>query len=438
MSNQNQIAIPVFLVAGGNVATPTAGESYLGSGNAFNIADRQLGVVNPTGTYIANGDTPADEPRIAIIQGTPNSTNLSNVSVMGQGDKGIVKSPFLTKNNVKHVASNNYQLGRYELDYITGVGTPVANERYALNVTLRRGRTDITHGDLGEVLSVETTYTSGDASALLQDLAMKFNRDHSKYYAGGNGTAPVIALGIGAGGTVIGGLTAQAAATTVQTDAAGTTSLPNSQLMTHSLSTAIGNVAGLSTATIVNMTGAATLTGLLIVVMHDDELEVIDTVPQLAISSRVTLGAVESDVEDLASTITKVSTGSDGVNTGRLVALEFDRRARQVAFSLQTDPVNNEYPLRAPTYVDADAEGYNVVKIELEDQDNHDMTLNKKHVKQIFICLPAAVSNPTATADVGYTVASTQTNTITALNLVLTPWLQATDAVFQGEAAVFA
>ena len=56
------------------------------------------------------------------------------------------------------------------------------------------------------------------------------------------------------------------------------------------------------------------------------------------------------------------------------------------------------------------------------------------HFQQVFICLPAAVSNPDADADTGFTIATTQTNTVTALNTDLTPWLASTDAVFKGDA----
>ena len=96
---------------------------------------------------------------------------------------------------------------------------------------------------------------------------------------------------------------------------------------------------------------------------------------------------------------------------------------------------SNEYPLRAPTYVDANAEGYNVTVIEaVNDNGNKPMALPNDHYQQVFIALPAAVSNPSADADTGYTVATTQTATVTALNTDLTPWLASTDAQFKGEA----
>lgn len=433
----------VTAINNGIVQPTGGGESLAGSGDAFAIADRQLGVVHsghdgvrPDNYFISSGDTVADAPVINIVQGTPNSNSLSEVSAFGHTHKAVVKSAGLSKANVLSVATNPFELGRYEMSLITGVGTPVVGQRYALTVTIDGPRTNITHGESRETLQVSLEIPTGSNTVtyLLEQLAIKFNDTYSKYVGGQHN---VVAIGLGSGGTALGGLTSSSSLTVQNTGTAKTLSMNTKTI--NSLNAAITAESDLSSTLTANtLTGSATLTGLLIVVFHEDTLQVVDTLPSVAASAEVTLGATDFDDDALANTVTRVSTGYTGTNTGRQVSLEFNRRARQLAFSLQNYVSMGEYPLQAPTYVDENAEGYNVTVIQAKNVDDKPLSPLNHHFQDVFIALPAAVSNPSADADTGYTIASTQTTTIAELNIDLTPWLASTDAEFKGSATAAA
>lgn len=432
------------------IVQPTGGEANLvGTGDAFAIADKQLGIIASgndnhdasirDNDFISAGDTPTTIPAIKLVQGTPYSTSLSSISAFGHTHKAVVKSAPITKANLKSVATYKYELPRYEIDYLTAVGDPVAGKRYALTVTLESPRTDITHGMNREVLQSSVTIPSGSAndSYLLEQLAYKFNRDYSKYVGFGHHNVIAFCVDTAGTGTVMGGLTSSTAAFNFQLDGeAGQKTFAPNQTFVHSLNTAIGNVAGISTAGIVNINPASspTVNALMIVTFHNETLPVFDDVPSLRERAQVTLGPVDFDTAALAVTNTKACTGFDGSNTGRQVALEFNRRARQLAFSLENYVNHNEYPLQAPIYVDENQAGYNVTVLEIQDTDDTPFGSLNQNYKQVFICLPAAVSNASADADTGYTIATSQTNTVTALNTDLTPWIAATDAEYKGSA----
>lgn len=432
----------------GNITQPTGGEANMvGSGNAFAIADKQLGVIAGDSNavnirhndYISAGDTVTTVPTIQIVQGTPNSTQLDKVSAFGDGHKAVVKSAPITKDNLLSVTTTTYQLPRYQMDYFTGVGDPVVGERYALTVQLESPRTDVTHGMNREKLqvSVEIPTGSNNDSYLLEQLAYKFNRAYSKYVGNGNHNIIAFCVDTAGTGTVMGGLTSSTAAFNFHSDAElGQKTFAPNQTFINSLNTAIGNVSGISTAGIVDIdpTSSPTINALLVVTFDNEPLKVFDDEPTLFERAQVTLGAVDMSTADLAVTHNVVSTAFDGRNTGRQCYIEFNERARQLAFSLENYVNHNEYPLQAPVYVDEDQAGYNVTILEFRNPEQPNMGLKGETYHQAVILLPAAVNNPTADADTGYTVATTQTNTVTALNTDLTPWLASTNAEFKGSA----
>ena len=85
-SHTDAPASEVFLVASGNQAL-ASGSLYPASGTALGIADGQLGLIaaDDSGTVAKNafltaGQTIANAPRVKLVQGTPNSADISGLS----------------------------------------------------------------------------------------------------------------------------------------------------------------------------------------------------------------------------------------------------------------------------------------------------------------------------------------------------------------------
>jgi hypothetical protein len=443
-TNRSQAPMETFLVGKSNQALVVSGD-LVTAGTSLNIADGQLGVLSadPNGTvkpgkFIPAATTAANVKAIEIIQGTPNSSQTTEVNAFGIGHKAYVRSGVIAKDKIRSVSTLVYQHPRYSIWYLSGVSALAANTSYYATITLEGERIDTTHGMNREVIrqSVKTpaTLPTDAADFVLQNLALKINQSSKFVNPNTNyaGNKPIVAFGVkssGGSGTTIGTLTKNTAAFnfakyTVGGSAIQSTFKTDLDLI-NSLKTAIGSVSGLSTATIENLGNvapgsASTVDGLLIIAFREKEIAAFDDVKELSIRADVNFGA-ELGVAQPTYTLSHVCTPSEGVNTGRQVYLRYADRAEQQIFTLQNWPINGK-PYPVPENYLSKTGKYTVTIIEYYDNDN---VISGEHefVKTAVICLPAAISDETVSASTGLTIATSDTATVTALNNTLSAWI---------------
>lgn len=443
------------------IVQPTGGTTTIhDDSTALLISSLQLGVVRADDhvTWVSPGDDIVDAPAIQVVQGTPNSSQIHLASPFNVGDQALILSSPIVANRVKSVSTRRFELGRFHIEHLRGFGSLAVATRYKMVSTVEGVRTDITHGYNREVLSAEVETAAvaptNQLDFVLQNLALDLNRDYSKFVSANNpilasGNMPFVVFGIktsGGSGTTIGTLTASSAAFNFAKYTAGGSTVQctfkPTRLFINSLNKAIANQAGLATATIENLGNvtpgsAATIDELLVVTLHENTLPVFDDVVSVVSRAHTTFGPAVLGTTPPTYTYELVSEGFNGTNTGRQVVLEYNRRARQRIQSLQNYVHRNEYPLLPTDYLNVNQEGYTVTIIEHTSNSNVQLGLNADNYQQTIIVLPASVTSGSTGADAstGYTIATEDSATVTALNATLGAWLASNENVVFEEAA---
>lgn len=424
-----------ILVGTGNQALATATSALAGSGSALNILNGQLGILSADhrgletfGNFITPGRTAIQVGAIQVAQGTPKSAAIQTVNPWGYDDPAVVVSGVIQPDRVISVSSSRFALGRLNVRRVQ-TGTPVASTEYTSFVTLRSVRRDRVYNAADDtiVASVITPAAATDMKDwFLQNIAHKLNT-HSVL---ANGSKPFVVLGIdfaGGSGTVIGTL---AAGTNVDFMVLGgiTYSVTMTQEFIATLTSAVAAVAGVATATIevidLSTAGAAAkIDELFVVGLNETPSVAFDNIPQTKVRARI-------DFKDnISTTITQLVAPSDTRNHGRGWQLRDADRAQLLRFSLENHPIKGEYPIVPYSYVDPTL---NYTSTIIEYYAEETVISGTTHEPKVCtILLPCAVSNPTATVNTGYTIATTATTTVTALNNSLGAWLASASDVYQ-------
>lgn len=447
-SNKNQAPMETFLV--GTVTGSVASGNTAAAGNSLPITDGQLGIVSvdpdsvrPPGTFITAGDTATAVRAVEIVQGTPNSSNLSNVNAFGIGHKALVRSGVIRKDKIRSISTYKYELPQYSVWYLTGLSGLANNTRYYVNLTMEGERIDTTHGMnrevIREVVKTPAAAPTNIADFVLQNLGLSINK-LSKFVnpnTGFAGTKPIIAFGVKSDAvndaddiadiSTATGITTAALASKAfaRYTVAGTTHTceytPDIPFV-NSLNKAIGSVAALGTAKIIELGSvtpgsAATIDGLLIVAFRETPIAAYDDVKEQSIRLDVNFGS-EFGTTQPTYTLNHVCKPFEGTNSGRQLDLRYKDRAAQMIFNLQNWPVDGKpYPV-PESYINP-ATNYQVTVIEYYDTDNK-IVNDTESVAYLYICLPTALASATATAGTGFTV---NTAAITGLEASVGAWL---------------
>lgn len=432
-SNKNQAPMETFLVA--SVATTaTAGDSLAAAGNSLPIDNGELGIVSAdpsgattSGKFLTAGQTAAQVKAVQIVQGTPNSSNLSNVNPFGVGHKALVKSGIIRKDKVRSIATYHYELPQYSIWYLTGLSGIANNTRYYVNITMEGERIDTTHGMnrevIREVVKTPATAPTNVNDYVLQNLGLGINK-LSKFLntnSGFAGTKPIIAFGVKSDGTNDADDINDIATTTGITGASlasknfaqytvnGTTyqcEYTPDMVFVNSLNKAIGHTSALGTAKLVSLGSvtpgsAATIDGLLIVAFRETPIAAYDDIKEQSIRLAVNFGS-EFGTTQPTYTLNHVCKPFEGANGGRQLDLRYKDRAAQQIFNLQNWPVDGRpYPI-PESYIDPN-KNYMATIVEYYDEDN---TISGQHesVGQVVMLLEATIANPTAAAGTAFDV----------------------------------
>lgn len=436
-TNKVQAPIKMILTGNGDQNVLATG-AYPTTGNTVNIGDQQLGVLSadnssatqPFNDYLAAGNTAVQVKSIRLVQGTPYSSNLSLISPFNVTHKASLMSDYIDADKVISVTTKQYAPASYATQHLTAITAPTVSTNYKLTLTLQSQKRDIEYSDRkrDQIVSVKQAPagTVDTTSYILENLAWELNNE-SLYVTG---TKPFIVFGIdaaGGGGTTIGTLAA-GDSIPFQLVNGQTYSITADTTLINTLVNAVATTAALATATIEvldppNAGGAAGVDQLLVMGFNEPDAIVFDD----SISKKV---RAEMHT-DLDGTLTTTSRPTDEVGIGSTWKIEWLKRVAPYIYSLQNKEFGNYDVLteNIPRYM-VDTQGYVSTIIEYFSQENNASGRLSNTMKQAVILLRSGITNPTANVNTGYTVATTDSTTVTDLNNILGAWLSSASNEF--------
>lgn len=431
----------VYLVSSGNQAL-AAGSLYPASGNALGVLDGQLGLVAADdsgtvakGTFLTAGQTVANAPRVQLVQGTPNSADITAVSSNSSvySHQPVVKSRIIDSKNAVSVTGKAAAIGSRSA-YVIGSAvaanaiTAADNFDYELKITMDGRRKNKTYG-VSSFDNVQPSfrglaYTTTPSIVnpldhIVKNLAYTTNLqsaavDHmpNKY----GGTKPFVAFAVDVDGGVAGSttLTAIAAGTPFDFMVRNGVTLqytPDAEFVA-TITNVIANSELLTTSTIqvidLGTAGAAAGADTILLVALDDRMAVVED-REKTTKVRLRVGAGDLKLGNQQLGLVEASSADEGFGKGRLFYINYQERAEHMIWSEQVTGDPRSW-LRVPSYVDPTLT-YNITSIFHRDDLESTYTFNSKHPHVTHILVPATA------AGVG------EAATVTSLNLIVGPWL---------------
>ncbi len=189
-----------IIVASGDQALPTG--SLVTTGTNLNLANGQVGVlsydanstVKPLGRYLASGDDSKEVTAIKVVQGTPKSAATQTVSLWEEGDKALVESGIIRRNQVTGVSVKKASFGQWSGVALTNFPTPANDVDYGLYVNTDSTRIDTAYpqndntvyAELGAI-NFTTNGITQPKDYTLQKIASQLNSRSKLVARNGNG-----------------------------------------------------------------------------------------------------------------------------------------------------------------------------------------------------------------------------------------------------------
>lgn len=435
-----QASMERILVASGNQALITG--DYATTGNTVNVGSGQLGVesadidsaTTAEGTYITAGNTALQVKAVQAVQGTPLSGNLSAISAFKVTDEASIKSSPIIADRVVSVKTVLPTVSTHDIMLHTGFTAPTAETDYKFTVTLQSHKRDLyyTAQKRDQVVATSSAATglTNTLDWLLQDLATQLNTQSILTNGAGK---PFMVVGINDAtpGSVTGtalGTIAAGDSLDIMTWNGITYSYTATTEFVASLTEAIAADASLSLAELLTIdvttagAAAAAVDSLLVIGLDEPFAAGFDD----SIHTKV---RVEGATDLVEATRAWVSRAKPGQGDGRVWREQWYRRMGLYIKDLSN--IGHDYDLTnrdLPQYIDSTGL-YTSTTIEYYSEEST-LTGIVEPPHRLVILLPAAISNPTADADTGYTIATTATTTVTQLNAALGAWLSSASDAF--------
>lgn len=456
------------------------------TGNTVNLQNQQGGVLSvdqhsattSANNFITAGNTALQVKKVKVLQGTPNSQALNNVNPFGTGHKAYLQSGILDAKKILSVSAAKPKLGVYDMQYMSSFTAPTVNIDYTLGLTLESHKRDAEFTlNKRDRMNVATHAVTGSPTSPTDELLQNWAADLNVNSVWVKGVRPFIvfginpspatvtagsfvvgqtytiltvgttdftligasantvgvtftATGVGAGngtatvGTRINSITATKSIPFITHDGA-TYNFQSSITFVNSLTTAIaGGLSATAGIQVLNKTtagAAANVTALLVVGLDEQEAVVFDdwTVRKVRVFADTSLANTSVDV---AKAVEESGTGKQWYQRWKQIAA-FDGTTYNV--------LSHPYHLsleNLPSYIDQ-TKLYTATIIEFEGNEET-ITVDPTYSHQLVILLEATVTNSTAAAGTAYTIATSDTTTVAALNASLGAWLQSASNEF--------
>lgn len=434
-NNRFQAPVEKILVGSNNVLMPEAGSS-VGTGDAMlNLPNGALGLVSRDisgttltelyGDYISAANASVDKVGVVeLIQGTPNSNQLSRVNPFDVNDRAFVGSGPIHADKIVSIENTLYTPGKYSAQLVKGFAAPAPNVEYKLSVITQSQKRDIEYSDRKRDQNAVTfAYAGAYTSTLdlvLQNLASGVNIN-SLYV---KGHKPYIVLGInyaGGSGLALASIAKNTAIPFLTHEGITYNYTANVEFV-KTLQNAVVEDAGLLDATIetidiVTAGAAAKIDALLVVGL--DEPFALGFDDSISRKTRVRLHTNLS-----GASFDKVSTPMETVGGGREWKIRFEQRMGLYIHTLQNKD-HGDYPIQIPNYIDEN-KNYNSTVLSFYGEEAEG--INTRRPQQLIVLLESSIVNDALTvATTGvpnaFTTATSMTNIVTSLNEEFAAWL---------------
>ena len=430
-----------FLVAKNSTTLATDGTALF-TGNAINLTDGQLGILDVSdNTFVTGANNISQVPAIKLLAGTPTSADFSKNYGWHVGEvKPFLETPTIdATHSVQSFTASLTPVQSNSAVYIDGVSVPVAStatlvQKYAVNILFRSVRKDRDYGNNIDKLitSYDTPLTlvgANDAEKKSYVLAKLIGRINAQsklnnlqpQWANIAAKKHVIALGISLDGDGTG--TALSAIKTgtsfdVMTTTNGTLSVTATAGMVQTLHNFIDKKTTNGGVEIMNVNvdtvNGGYIDGILLVALDHDTAVAYDDIYAVKPTIDVTVGGFTS------YTVSNVSSAVEPSGSGRLFKIAFDERAYAQYGNHQLTGFADEV-ITTPSYID-ETKSYIAYILDLYNKDEkYDDAIH--HQTRVWILTEATLNTADAFADAGITVTPGNTTLITALNTFFGTWL---------------
>ena len=425
-----------------NSTTLATDGTALFTGNAINLTDGQLGILDVSdNTFVTGANNISQVPAIKLLAGTPTSADFSKNYGWHVGEvKPFLETPTIdATHSVQSFTASLTPVQSNSAVYIDGVSVPVAStatlvQKYAVNILFRSVRKDRDYGNNIDKLitSYDTPLTlvgANDAEKKSYVLAKLIGRINAQsklnnlqpQWANIAAKKHVIALGISLDGDGTG--TALSAIKTgtsfdVMTTTNGTLSVTATAGMVQTLHNFIDKKTTNGGVEIMNVNvdtvNGGYIDGILLVALDHDTAVAYDDIYAVKPTIDVTVGGFTS------YTVSNVSSAVEPSGSGRLFKIAFDERAYAQYGNHQLTGFADEV-ITTPSYID-ETKSYIAYILDLYNKDEkYDDAIH--HQTRVWILTEATLNTADAFADAGITVTPGNTTLITALNTFFGTWL---------------
>jgi hypothetical protein len=430
-----------FLVAKNSTTLATDGDALF-TGNAINLTDGQLGILDVSdNTFVTGANTVSQVPAIKLLAGTPTSADFSKNYGWHIGEvKPFLETPTIdASHTVQSFTASLTPVQSNSAVYIDGVSTPVAStatvkQNYAINILFRSVRKDRDYGNNIDKLitSYDTPLTlvgSTDAEKKSYVLAKLIGRINAQsklnnlqpQWANIAAKKHVIALGINLDGTGTGTAISTIKTGTsvdVMTTTNGTLAVTFTAGMVQTLHNFIEKKVTNPVVEIVTVdvdtVNTGDIDGILLIALDHDTAVAYDDIYAVKPTIDVTVGGFTS------YTTTTVSSAIEPGGSGRLFKIAFDERAYAQYGNHQLTGFADEL-IKTPSYID-ETKSYIAYILDLYNKDEkYDDSIH--HQTRVWILTEATLNTATAFAESGIVATPGNTTLITALNTFFGAWL---------------
>ena len=410
-----------------------------------NILNGQIGIVCDTHTsstrkyneYLNTTDDAVKVDEIRIVQGTPNSADISKVAPLPYGHKEAIKSfKVKAKNGILYTAkvakasSNDaWVIG----GPTTGAIQAVSDSDYKLNLQFISKRNDRDFSISGnENLSVSystpdyvTLATAEPLDHLVKNLVYNSNLNSyglrfniPSFVRRGNKNFVSFAINFAGGsGVALSSITAGTPFPVLVSNGQNINFIPDADFV-KTIANIIANgasygVTGASTIELVDLTTAGTADeaqGILLVSLDHQLAAARDEIPQVKVRLNVGL---EYGFNGVNTTKVNLSKPYEGEGKGRVWQLEYNNRARLNVFT-QQNRMYGEYFLEVPSYIDETLH-YTAYIIEHKDEYQVAYSHDSEYFHRLIILVPCTESSPG--------VFVSDATVVSGLNTYLGQWL---------------
>ncbi len=452
----------VFIVAGDTqTAFPTG--ALFSTSNAVNLTDGYISaisvdpysLVRTNGNHLQNTDTYPAVRKIKVVQGTPASANITQISAFNYGNPAVVASDIIEGDKIRSVAAKLPNYGKRNALMVSSIAAVEDETLYSLSLVIRGSRKQRDYGQLlddREYASFTTPnyttlgYTATEAKShmlhnLLTNLAF-YSREYRDMNTGYRGNKEFIVFGVNLAGG--GGITGQAVGSIANGTSfnwlkinGATQAYTADYAFVQTIGDAIANSVLTTSSEIVPLDVTAPITStniidtFLVVALDEQKAIAFSDIPTKRVVLTLNVG---DGFRTTLPTLEEASRRVEALNTGEWLYTQWRNNAMLRPFTAQNYPLIGYY-VEPPYYFSKEATAlYTVTTIRFYGQTDMPNS-SQAYEKSVSMLFPATATNSTDDAGTilgtGYTYATTNSTLVADCETILGDWIESTNSTNQ-------